>query len=717
MSLPSPQVPFGGQCSAIYNNTLYSYQWNAFQSLPLQEGGKWSQLPMGVAVNGSSCVLGKWDNNDALIIVGGTTNDPAQATYPGLQHFTFSTNTWASTPPGASVTQNRQYHSATYLNSSNSILVYSGFQDDSFIDSSETFTISTQAPYVMQSFPAASPPGTSPILLPWNASHAVMAGGSEGNKNVWVFSEATGWQELSVALPDSVKNMSAVQGAILQGDSDAKALQLFDMSTSPNTVSTLLVQAGDDQPMSKSFQPPRVISQKRDVDFSNWPSYNASLAPSIQRSGFSLAQSSSGIVVISGGTQNTTDPLCMFNQTGNSWISARQFFSGQTPIGNTPSSNMQTSSPSATISFPTASSAAPTSTPTTTQQPITVDNSRTILGAVLGGLAGLAAILIILLLLLRYRKQKQKALNQQNGFPSETKHQMGFDDSAAVAGFGKKQNFEAPKSPPRGIYSSAEGKLGATISNPRLISDSSSPTRGLEIPFAEKPGQLPKTVPDSEGRDDGWSQYFAKSNSNTALDPNSLGANLRSNSASRQTQYTVSNYDVESHTASIYQENDTTPLNPRLSGYPQSEQSWERSKFHPQSTISANYRPGTAISNVSEEEPESFLDPASSSSGTQAWDPVGATDGKSQFNRRPASSMYADSINFPHPGDKVYIPGVSDTSTSNNKSSINNSWRQPSDPRGMRTMITKDLMGGGASSTRPERSPIQEDMSWLNLGK
>ena len=465
--LPSPPVPFAGQCSAIYNNTLYAFQWNAFQSLPLQEGATWSAQPMGVPVNGSSCVMGKWDNNDAMIIVGGTTNDPSQASFPGLQYFTFNTNQWTSLPPGLSVTQNRQMHSATYLNDSNVILVYSGFQDNSFTASSETFTITPQTPPIMRSFPASSPPGMSPILLPWNSSHAAMAGGSEANKAVWLFSEETGWQALSVVLPDSVKNMSAVQGAIVQGDNDAKALELFDMSTSPNTVSQLLIQSGDSQPLSKAIERPKVLSA-RQVDLSTWPSYNGTLAPTTQRSGFSLAQSPSGLVIIAGGEGMSEDPLCMFNQTGNSWISAKQFFSGQTTNGTPASSgNLASSSaPSSTVTFPTAAPAATSAAtqPSTSSGAGLSDNSRVILGAVLGGLAGLAAILILLLLLLRYRKQKKRAQNRDHGFPSETKEQMGFDDSAAIAGFDKRLGSSSSKASSKGGFfhkasGSAETKL------------------------------------------------------------------------------------------------------------------------------------------------------------------------------------------------------------------------------------------------------------------
>ena len=741
-SLPSPPVALDGHCSAIYNNSLFTYQWNAFQTLPLQGGAQWSQLPMGIAVNGSRCVLGQWDGQDALIVVGGTTTNTSDAQYPGLQHFNFANKTWASTPPGASVTQNRQMHGVTYLNDSKSILVYSGFQDNSFTDSSETFTISTTQPYIMQSFPAQSPPGISPTVLPWNSSHAVMVGGSPDNKNVWVFSEATGWQQIQIALPNSVGNMSMVQGSLVQGDNNAKALQLFNMSTTPNQVIPLLIQSGNNQPASKEVDHGTVIIENgkdlsgREVDLSSWPAYNGSQAPNVARNGFSLAQSNDGLVVLSGGTGDPGDSVCMFNQTGNSWINAQQFFSGQQ---DGPSAAVS-GNPSSTASFPTATSAsaaAATSSPAASSGGGLSDTSRIILGAVLGGLAGLAAILLLLMLLIRYRKQRQR----RNGVYSEDKRQIGLDDSAAVAGFGKRSlsnsSQNSSRGPSRGGFFqrtiSPENIVRPQISNPQLVSDSTATDKDLTKARTIPANPAVVGGPRAEPRDAGWSQYFANSGSNTALNNvNGQEAVLINHAVSRQTAYSTSDYNRMSHTASIHPvEDGLEPVITRSSGYPQSEESWEKSKFHPQSTISSSaYRPGTAIS---EEAPESFLDPAtSSSSGTQGWDPVGAGDGRSTYDRRPSSSVYAESFNFPHPGDKVYIPGDSDVHAPSSKAN-NNPWRQPYNNRGMRTMATKDFgvatrptepssmfgapsTSGATSSTRDERPPIQSDMSWLNLG-
>src|SRR5450756_916305 len=95
MTLPTPQYPLVDAFSTMFNNTLYTYTSEAFQSLPMQKEATWSELPMGVAVTGGVCVKSTPKNNTdaaALYIVGGTSNS---TDYPGLQRFTFADGTWA----------------------------------------------------------------------------------------------------------------------------------------------------------------------------------------------------------------------------------------------------------------------------------------------------------------------------------------------------------------------------------------------------------------------------------------------------------------------------------------------------------------------------------------------------------------------------------------------------------------------------------------------
>jgi hypothetical protein len=180
MGLPRPPVELTGSCSVVYNSTLYAFSPSGFQSIDLREGGTWTTLPTGVAVTGGACVKAV-PNDDpkdaALYIVGGVVKDTTLTNYTGIQRFSFATQTWKWVSPVTPVTQNRQNHAAVYLNASSSILVYAGTQDGSDGLSSQTFLISTNPPYDVQAFTSNAPPGVSPMLLPWDESHAVMLGG------------------------------------------------------------------------------------------------------------------------------------------------------------------------------------------------------------------------------------------------------------------------------------------------------------------------------------------------------------------------------------------------------------------------------------------------------------------------------------------------------------------------------------------------------------
>ncbi len=178
------------------------------------------------------------------------------------------------------------------------------------------------------------------------------------------------------------------------------------------------------------------------------------------------------------------------------------------------------------------------------------------------------------------------------------------------------------------------------------------------------------------------------------------------------------------------------PLTIRNSTYPATETSWERSPVvHPERTNSAADTVGTikpppiaavvqANSNLSQfhEERAEFLD--GSSSGEQSWDPVGAGGQGSTWNRRPASSVYADSVNFPHPGERVRFSARTGGAPSTRTSQETVFPPTESDNRGLKTMAARDFAGGvhtsqGGGSPPRNQSGINggvANMSWLNLG-
>jgi hypothetical protein len=446
MSLPAPPVPLVDACSTIFNNTLYTYSASAFQSLPLVQGAQWSQLPMGQSVSGAVCIQATPTDDKspaALYIVGGTTNS-TNDNYQGLQRYIFSEGQWEPLIPSTAVTQNRLNHNAVYLNASASILVYAGSQDGTTQLSSQTFTISTIAPYTVIAYESIAPPAISPLLMQWSESNAVMIGGSETNKQVMLFSPETAWVDSNITLANPLKDPNAEKAIVIDGDDGSKSLFTFDVTVSPNQVNrTVLIDANGNpvanaQPItSRSLSDDlyskalwEVVAEKvkrGNLTLANWPAYNATFAPTSTRNGFSIAQDQSGLVVICGG--NTNDVLCMFEARDNCWVNATAVLE---------KSSVQSPAPSTSTGMVTASSTA--QTPSQSATAIGTNTSSTtgtsnpkLLGAVIGSIVGLAVVIFAALLLVRWRRNRRRYAEaghqrRASGIPSPEKDPMDFAD-------------------------------------------------------------------------------------------------------------------------------------------------------------------------------------------------------------------------------------------------------------------------------------------------
>ncbi|KAI0120245.1 hypothetical protein F4776DRAFT_244536 [Hypoxylon sp. NC0597] len=443
MSLPQPPVPLTGACSVIFNNTLYSYSSAGFESLALEDGAEWTTLPDGQSVEGAVCVgsTPKDPSTAGLFVVGGKSSSPD---YPGLQKFTYSTGKWETITPQVLVTQNRTWHSATYINSTDSILIYSGSTDGAPNLSSQTFTVAASKPHSVLAFQSTiSPPGVAPILLPWSETQAVMIGGNPTNTKVMLFDPAGSWTDSGITLAEPLpKNTTFIKAAIIPGDDASKHLYTFDLTTSPNTVNrTMLLNAGaapiaNAAPVAASGSSRRLVEEdsnveKRALTVDNWPKYNSTLAPQSTRNGYSIATDSDGLVVMSGG--NDQEILCMFNAKENSWKNATAVFGQQKStfsIESAPSSTVSSTSSSTPTS--TASTIdAPTVAATTTPAAVPATGSEssglpptTLLGIVLGTIFGFAIILLGLLFWMKHLRKRQNYLEtgharRASGIPDE----------------------------------------------------------------------------------------------------------------------------------------------------------------------------------------------------------------------------------------------------------------------------------------------------------
>ena len=364
---------------------------------------------MPVSLTGAQCVRGSpnGDSNSAkLYIVGGTPNATAASwDYPGLMSYSFSANTWDWIRPLAYPTQNRVNHAAIYLQDSQKILVYAGSQKQGdFQPSTQGFLISTVSPYGVEALQSnGAPPSVKPMLMSTDTKSALLVGGDAANTAVWKFSEGDGWRDLGVKLAQPITNQNTVQCTVVAGPDGSVVMEKFDLGVTPNTVQQIMLLNKDGTPASPGTT---VVAKSKRVTVSEWNTYNATYAPTVLRSGYSLAQGDNGVTVASGGG-SPTDSIVLFDTKSNAWVNATQMFDGQQQVLGASASTSASARPTSTASTSTASptndvSAMPMAAPDNKGKMLTV------LGATLGTIFGMAAFLILILICLRYRKNKSK---------------------------------------------------------------------------------------------------------------------------------------------------------------------------------------------------------------------------------------------------------------------------------------------------------------------
>jgi len=437
MPLPEPEVPLTDICAVVFNNTLYTYSADAFQSLELTRDAEWTTLPQGERVTGGVCVGATTgvDATSAFFVVGGTSSS---AEYQGIQKFTYATGQWESLIPQQHVTQQRMGHRAVYLNSTDSILVYGGSQEGTSEASSQSFTLGASAPHRVTALRTDWPPAANPILLPWSAGEAVLVGGTASDNRVMLFSPDAHpehpWQDSGATLSTPIaKDTTAVKAALMTGDDGSKHLFTFDMTKSPNSVQRVVLFNGpgipvqNAEPVAKrtSGQEPAASHERREaLTTGNWPTYNSTRAPKNARGDYALAQGPGGLVVIAGGSAD--DTVVMFDAKQNRWEDTEQVLGGQVRILGTKSSTAVSSttatrstSTTAPVSTSLSTSAsessttavAATATPSSTEMAAPVagrapTSINTILAVVLSSFFGLAIALIVAYLCVKKRRKR-----------------------------------------------------------------------------------------------------------------------------------------------------------------------------------------------------------------------------------------------------------------------------------------------------------------------
>lgn len=701
---------------------------------------------MGVSVTGGQCVkvAAKEAKESALYIVGGTVNDTASTwDYSGLQRFSFSQKRWEWVRPLDLVTQNRRNHAAAFINSTQSILVYSGSQDPGYNGpSSSTFAIKLEPPFEVKSYSSTAPPAVKPMLLPWDDKSAVMFGGGDSNEAVFTWSPDGGWKNLGVTLSSPITNQDAVQCTIVSGDDGSKVLEKFDMSGNGDKVSRIVLLTAGGVVAAPGTTVGNAAKQRRELTIDDWPEYNGTYAPNSTRSGYSITQDDKGVAVLSGG--NEDDPLCMFDQKRNAWLNATEVFNGQQlAILSTPTS---TSPSSASATAPLAASSTAASVPAMSP----VNNKTrmmTVLGATLGAIFGIAIILILILLCLRYKKGKKRK-EAQSGYIE--KDRLSFADRGAAfmseaggsVGHKYSNSMNASQSSLAIIsgrgnsnHKRGLGPLGSDASTQGLVTkksplgysdpvemsklDMKVPPSIAELDFEkegdfEKEMDFEKSAPPQpppapapaarpvanigRSRSSGWSRYFANNEAtNLAHMPSgrSTYASERTSTGSQslytdsrmysQPSQTVPPLEIHSHKF------DGQRLSHVTKGSPTLGNSSENLRAHQpmQAELARANSHGSSKSGVSQVDDHYIRDPV------ESWTPMGGTG----YSHRPTSSNYTNSVVVTDQANPYFYPG-----------------RLGGGPEERDSTVTVFPRGVPEDSEPRRQNPGQPDMSWLNLG-
>jgi hypothetical protein len=538
-----------GDCSAIYDNTLYVYSPGGFASIPLKENGNWTTtLPEPkYKVTSPACVKGKiyGSKDEALYLVGGT----GPSGNSGLQWFSFSSKKWETLSTAPTAMTNRTGHGAGFLSSTSQILVYAGNTDGSTGASQSVFLISTETYIVTSGVDQGAPALYEPIILPWSDSQVALLGGSTTNTAIFVY-EATnnkGWTVSEATLPSPIESTSL---CALVSEDDNMVLEEFKMDSSPNTVTSYLLKS-----KGKLQSPATVIksSGKRSIT----DSYNSTFAPKESWSQYALAQGN-GMVVLSNGQSN--DSLAIFNQTSNGWVNSTALFYGSDQNTLKPSTTSLTATSTPTSTSSTSTSA--TTTPTPTSTPAVAaggglsNHGKTILGATLGSVLGFGLILLLILLLLRREKNKKRQAAQTET-RGDSKDRLSFQDQgiepltegaypmarspvplAASASAdslaimtGKYSGEKSLKPPGATGYGLAGGKSSplSTIPSSGALGASSVYTEDTDK-ANDSTGRV--NQPGNRTTDEGWGKYFEENG----------GTNLQSDRSTMSSVYTASDY-------------------------------------------------------------------------------------------------------------------------------------------------------------------------------
>ncbi|KAI5287928.1 hypothetical protein KEM54_005607 [Ascosphaera aggregata] len=517
MSLPQPPVSLDGGCSVIDGDTLYVYTPSALLSLPLKRHGKWKELSMGEPVTGGACSKGR----DGMYILGGASNT---SEYSGYQRYSFRDGNWETLhlAGDGSDLRNRVQHGVVYLEGQDSFLVYAGVQNGA--ETPSTFLVSANAPYNIESFPPSGGLATTnPTLFAWDENTAAFVGASAEKNQIWTFSNGQ-WQNTGAVIGQAMPSKSQAGIALLNGADGSKILEIFDMSASPNTVTSWVIFE-DNKPVSApgkqigQSKPKKQSKKARNVTAQNFPTYNGKYAGDHPRSQFTVAQDKNKLVAIAGDDDEV--PVVVFDQSKNSWLNPSQVFLGPSTTSFAISSSTSFSTTSTATATASTTDAITLDTSTSTSFSLSAPNKSsspsigTIVGATVGSVLGLLAIIVFILLACCFKRRKAKTATSQGGLSEKSAGSMDQGSQPLHLHPGP-MGVSRPRTAScsslaimsgKGLIGDMQTALGLNgASHSRNEDNSGSPSRSAVESTAST------AVPDiatSRLTDENWGKYFA----------------------------------------------------------------------------------------------------------------------------------------------------------------------------------------------------------------
>lgn len=487
--------------------------------MSLSEGAKWKTLPPGVSTKGAECVHAhKNTPQEALYIVGGTTSNSSaipENGFMGLQRWLFNDKKWETIGLPVPVTFNLTNHGATFLETSQQIIVFSGTTwPDTTTPSANTFLINTASPFEITSIPAMDPL-LAPLVLPWGDNGALVVGGNENNRGLKVYTPTTGWTPLAMSLEKGLPVKGKAGVSLIDGDDGSRMLYTFDLTTGPTAVTHLLVKEPSTASVRRrqvtttsSIQTVIPSASSTPLTASTWPAYNSKLAPKLSMDGISVAYDGDMVVI---SPADDANPMAVFDARTNSWMNTTEIFDATSTSDDESVSTMSFNpSTTSTITTPSKTSEAKSSSLAAVPAATSSGGLSTvkILFIVLGSILGAVLILALALFCL---KRRRRQLNQQLG--GRSVRRMSFQDRGAS--FMEEAGGPAPPRFPRAAIDSWASK---DIEKPGYSStydmDKNGPivtaiggigvvTSGNTTP-TPPPGD--RNIPT---RSSGWSKYFS----------------------------------------------------------------------------------------------------------------------------------------------------------------------------------------------------------------